>query len=328
VAQVDAVPNVGDAALSKLLTYAAAHPAPAAETVKGVLFKGWQSEAVVWGVNTSTQAQLDALLDARAVESLLNNRPFTSVTKMGTLSYVAGTALTKLQRQAPIWWQTKGGSAELAGRFDGAIFDEHQAELALQICNQATLAQMTQNAMPSAPSAAIIAQRPYSSLAQVAAVSGVGQATMNALLAYVNSGKWGVARCVDTFQSAVGPHLNDLLFMSESDRPINLVSFPGAGASAATGGSLMALVGAPAGSTFESRDPSNYYVDFEPASSTADPNAATLVQNAITAQLTDVVYIAIHPPAGSIDQAQVDVYLVGRTSCGDLVGLHAISIET
>jgi len=41
-----------------------------------------------------------------------------------------------------------------------------------------------------------------------------------------------------------------------------------------------------------------------------------------------VIYVAAHAPAGSPDQAEVNVYLVGRTSCGDLVGPHAIAIET
>jgi hypothetical protein len=44
--------------------------------------------------------------------------------------------------------------------------------------------------------------------------------------------------------------------------------------------------------------------------------------------LTDVVYVAVHAPASSPDRAQVQVYLLGRTRCGDLVGIHSISIET
>jgi DNA uptake protein ComE-like DNA-binding protein len=330
VAQVDAVPNVGDAALTKLAAYAAAHPAPASVTVKTVLFKGWQAEAVVWGVNTATKTELDALLDSRAVTSLMNARPVNSVTQIGGLAYLGTTALTALQRQSQPWWAKEHGSnTTLAGTFDGVTFDEKSAATALEIANRATLNQMSTNGVPAAPAAAIVGNRPYSTLAQVAAVGGVGTATMKGLLAYAQSGKWGSASsCIDTFSSAVGPHLPDLLLMSESDRPLNLVSFPGAGAQAATGASLMALVGAPAGSTFEQRDPTNFTNNFEPASSSADPNAAAAVTGAFAVQLMDVVYIAIIPPANSPDRAQVDVYLVGRTSCGDLVGLHAISIET
>ncbi len=90
----------------------------------------------------------------------------------------------------------------------------------------------------------------------------------------------------------------------------------------------MALVGSVAGSTPELRDPNNYYVAFESSGAGADPNAASDVQAAFMSQVTDVIYVAIHPPASSVDNSLVDVYLIGRTSCGDLVGIHSISVET
>ena len=106
-------------------------------------------------------------------------------------------------------------------------------------------------------------------------------------------------------------------------RPLDIVAFPGAGAQAPTAAQLLALTHAVAGSTTEVRGTDNYFVDLEPSGASADA-----VQAAFAAQLTDVIYVAVHQPAGSIDDALVDVYLVGRTASGDLVGLHAISVET
>jgi len=103
LAAVDRVPYVGDSALSRLRAYAAAHPAPAGETVEGVVFAGWESEAVVWGVNHAT-VELDAMLDSRAAAGLLAKRPFTSVAQMGAVPYVAKTALTALRTHARAWW--------------------------------------------------------------------------------------------------------------------------------------------------------------------------------------------------------------------------------
>jgi hypothetical protein len=103
VAAVDHVPYVGDLALSKLRVYAAAHPAPAGETVEGVVFAGWESEAVVWGVNHAT-VELGSLLDSRGAAGLLAKRPFTSVAQMGPVPYVAKTALTALRTNARAWW--------------------------------------------------------------------------------------------------------------------------------------------------------------------------------------------------------------------------------
>lgn len=247
VAQVDAIPYVGDAALRKLDAYAQAHPAPAGETVKAVAFQGWQAEAVIWGVNQADLATLNALLDVRAAQGLVAHRPFASVAAMGGVGYVGAAALGALRGEAQTWW---------------------------------------------------------------GALRGAG------------------ADCVAKFDDAVGPHLGDLLFLSESDRPFDLVSFSGAGGAAPTAASVAALVKAPADSRLYTRSVDNYFAAFEMSSSSADPMAAELVEAAVKAQLTDVVYIAIQPPAGSVDQALVDVYLLGRTSCGDLVGLHAVAVET
>src|SRR5687768_18014907 len=52
VGELDAVSYVGDAAFTKLLAFAKANPAPAAESHEGVAFRGYEAEVVVWGANT------------------------------------------------------------------------------------------------------------------------------------------------------------------------------------------------------------------------------------------------------------------------------------
>ncbi len=191
VAELDAVPYVGDGAFTKLVAYATAHPAPAAESVEGVLFRGWESEIVVWGVNRSDLGALDAMLDWRAAENLFNGRPFASVTDMGPLGYVGTTALERLRAEAPIWWAARaGGAAGLGGAFDGVTFDDATAAIAIEIANQATRDEMVANGVYAAGAAAIVGNRPYTTLAQVAGVSGVGTATMQGLHDYATSGAW------------------------------------------------------------------------------------------------------------------------------------------
>lgn len=104
VAELDAIPYVADRAFASLRTYAAAHPAPAGELVEGVAFTGWESEAVVWGVNHADVAFLSSMLDTRAANGLVAKRPFASVTAMGPVPYVAATALGKLRTNARAWW--------------------------------------------------------------------------------------------------------------------------------------------------------------------------------------------------------------------------------
>ena len=74
------------------------------------------------------------------------------------------------------------------------------------------------------------------------------------------------------------------------------------------------------------RDPASFFSNLEASSSTADMDAPLTIQGAFDAQLVDVVYVAVIPPAPN--DVLVQVYLVGRTTCGDRVGLASISVET
>ncbi len=329
VVDIDAVPYVGDAAFRALYAYAAAHPAPHAETVEGVPFAGWQSEAIVWGVNRATLADLDAVLDARAASALFAGRPYASVAAMGPVSYVGASALGALRDQAAAWWAAEHQTAPaLAGTFDGVPFDEATATTALAIANGATEAQLTAHGVTGTAAARLAAGRPFATLGVVADTSGVGPATMRALEAYATSGAWGAMACTDAFGPAVQPTLDDLLFLSESDRAIEIVRFPGEGTTAPTPASLLALVHEVPGSAAQLRDTAHYFVALEPSSDMADPGAAAALEAAVGASLTDVIYVAIFLPSSDPNHAEVRVYLVGRSACGDLVGLRSISVET
>jgi hypothetical protein len=137
-----------------------------------------------------------------------------------------------------------------------------------------------------------------------------------------------VVGCIDEWTYVMNHLLPDVLFMSESDRPLDVVSFEGAGGSPPTAQSVLALVGAPQGYTAEERDPANFYRALELSGPNANPNAPNAIHGDFDSMLTDVIYVAVFAPQGSPDYPIVNVYLVGRTACGDLVGIHSISIET
>ncbi|MBW2453415.1 MAG: hypothetical protein JRI68_02840 [Deltaproteobacteria bacterium] len=194
LAELDAVAYVGESAFAKLLDWATAHPAPAAEQVEGVTFAGWQAAAIVWGVNGADVPELDVVvgLDARAAQNLVAAAPYGSVSEMGPVGYVGQSALDQLLAYAPAWWAELSGQASsgLGGTFDGVTFDETTAGIALEIANVATIEQLTDHGMWSQGANAIVQSRPYVDLAQVAGVSGVGAATMQALHAYASSPEW------------------------------------------------------------------------------------------------------------------------------------------
>jgi hypothetical protein len=200
IAELDAIAYVGDVAFSKLQSYAQANPAPAAESVEGVFFRGWESETVTWGVNNVDHGVLDGMLDSRAAASLVAGRPFANVTQMGPMAYVGVGALERLRQEAPAWWTAMNAAPpettpapSLAGTFDGVTFDQATAEIALDIANRATRDQMVSNGVYGNGASVIVGNRPYTTLRAVSELSGVGTSTMQGLHAYATSGAWTVA---------------------------------------------------------------------------------------------------------------------------------------
>lgn len=189
VAELDAIPYVGDVAFEKLVAYSATNPAPAAESVESVYFQGWEAEAVIWGVNQATAAELDAVIDARAANTLATHADFTTVSEMGPVTYVGPVVLEQLRAYAPAWWARMRGE-DLGGSYDGVAFDDMTAYTALEIANYATVDQLVAHGMWRTGAQKIVAAGPYATLAQVAAVDGVGTATMRALHDYAASGTW------------------------------------------------------------------------------------------------------------------------------------------
>ncbi len=331
-------------ALSSACAVSSAHDDPetdAASNVGGAL-SAPDGAAILALVNYpgTDLAVLDrgAGLDARAAKAIVAARNgkdgvspsaddahFASIAALDAVAYVGDAAFTKLRIYAATHPAPAGETVE------GVAFTGWESVAVAFGVNHADLAQLDK-LMDARAAKALVDHRPYTTVTQMGPQSYVGGAALGALRKSAPS-FWSAMHaappgCIATFDAAVRPHLADVLFLSESDREIQIVSYPGAGTTAPTAASVLALVGAPAGSTAQLRDVGNYYVDLEPSSGTADPGAAAAIQAAVTAQLHDVVYVAIFAPKGSIDQALVGVYLVGRTTCGDLVGLTSIAVET
>lgn len=347
VAELDAVPYVGDVAFSKLLAYAQAHAAQAPVTVEGVTFQAWEAAAVVWGVNKAPAGTLDGMLDARAAKALLAARPFSSVTQMGPVPYVGASALERLRREAPVWRAAMQSHPALGGTFDGVRFDDALATQALAIANGATREQLLAHGVAGAPASAIIAARPFATLAAVSAVTGVGTATMQALAAYAASGSFGAQPLdVPQLRAQLAGLTQDLWFPSETDARLLFVSAPGLGTAPITervvreklstqhdallpqvmwvDPSDVALAGR---TTVEQRDAVAF---LNAVINNADPNDPVSLANAarfaavrdcLTANLTDLVVFRF----GTIN---ISTFIVGRSADGQLVGLLTGQVET
>jgi len=189
LAELDAIPNVGASAMAKLNTYATAHPAPAAQTIEGVRFLGWQAEIVVWGVNKVPIGVLNGMFDNRAATNLLTARPFADLAAIGDVPLIAKSALNRMKAEARTWWFARAATtpATLAGTFDGVTFDEATATKALELANDRTRSELVSGGVNGNGASAIVGNRPYTTVAAIAAVSGVGPATMQGLHAYATT---------------------------------------------------------------------------------------------------------------------------------------------
>lgn len=187
LAELDALPYIGNAALAKLAAYATEHPAPPAERHENVVFKGWQAEIVVWGANTVPVGVLDGLLDNRAAANVIAARPIANLKALADVALIGSNALQAFRGQARTWWfarEQQQNQPSLAGTFDGVAFDEATAKVALEIANTHSRDQLVAGGVYGNGASAIVGNRPYTSLAGVAAVSGVGTSTMQGLHAY------------------------------------------------------------------------------------------------------------------------------------------------
>lgn len=350
LAQLDAVPYVGDVAFSKLLAYAQAHPAqPQGETVEGVVFAGWEAAAVIWGVNHAPASRLRDMLDARAADGLVAARPFTTVAQMGPVPYVGASALDRLRREAKTWQAAMQHQppVSLGGTFDGITFDDALATQALAIANGATREQLLAHGVASAPASALIAARPFSTLAAVAAVGGVGTVTMKALADYAASGTFGAQPLdVAALRAQLQALTQDLWFPSETDARLLFVAAPGLGTAPISERAIRELLSTqhdallpqvmwvdPAMVPLSTRThvEQRNAVDFLNALITnADPNDPVSQQNAarfatlrdfLTANLTDLVVFRF----GTIN---ISTFLLGRSADGQLVGLLTGQVET
>lgn len=104
LAEVDAVPYVGPAALDALLAYALSKgyvpgPNDALGTYDNVAFTFAEAAATLALVNEASEATLDddVGLDRRAVDSILAARPVKNLSHLASLYYVGQTAMLKLR---------------------------------------------------------------------------------------------------------------------------------------------------------------------------------------------------------------------------------------
>lgn len=133
------------------------------------------------------------------------------------------------------------------------------------------------------------------------------------------------AVCGAELQSTLSDAVLNMLYMSESDYPLTYVSWAGQGAP--TVAKLRQLTSTPSSTLVEQRSFATFMDQLGEVYDPADPYAIEYASRwkqlraVLEKNLTDLTVIRI----GTIS---IDVYIVGKSACGDLVGLKTTAIET
>jgi hypothetical protein len=135
----------------------------------------------------------------------------------------------------------------------------------------------------------------------------------------------GAEVCGADLQHVLEQSADGMLFMSESDYPLTYVGWDGQGAP--TVDKLKTLLGVSPDTLVEEQ---SFSETMDGLGEAYDPSDPYIVEYAarfralravMEANLTDLTVIRV-------GEISVDVYFVGRSACGDLVGLETTSIET
>ncbi len=190
--ELDAVPYVGDACLTRLLSYAQAHGYIAgADPIVGyfdeVAFTATEVAQVIVLCNRASLATLDdeVGLDARAAAAIVTARPFDAADPLANLAaiaaapYVGAGALQALKAFAASY---SSGCAALGGTFESVVFSDAQANAVLDLANHGASAVLdTITGIGPTLAGRIIAARPLADLPALGAVSNVGATVLTNL---------------------------------------------------------------------------------------------------------------------------------------------------
>lgn len=177
VEEVDAISYVGPAAIEKLTQFVAAQGWLYASggNFEGVVFNTAQVTLALDLVNFAdfTTLDVDAKLDSRAAENIVDARPIQSLKQLSEIAWVGTATLERLRAFLPTW-QEQGVEIEV---YDNVAFTHEEAARALAAANQATREQLNDAGITGMQDDILLNNRPYTSLSLVTSKAGIGPMT-------------------------------------------------------------------------------------------------------------------------------------------------------
>jgi len=305
-----------------------------------------------------TVLDIDAALDRRAATNLINHRNgrdgrlgtrdddlYGTIAEADAVAYVGDVALAQLLAYASNNGFVPDGT-DPYGTIEQVAFTWDEAEATLALANTATLTVLDIDAGLDARAAnAIVAGRPFVSLEDVAAAAYVGRSALDRMRVWVNAHPADTYTTVEAMADLTASSAG-LWYTSESDYPLTPFTVVGAGYDPVTLANAKVKLGSvyvnrPGEATLlqrsvEQRTIADVLDRYTVPQFWWDPtNVADAVQwsqlRAIfDTQLTDVTVIRFGEVLGGGPNmlGAIDVFILGVTADGDIVGVKTISVET
>jgi DNA uptake protein ComE-like DNA-binding protein len=272
-----------------------------------------------------------------------DDHPFRTVAELAAVKGIGKVTIDRLLTFAGAHGYVPKGS-DVLGVWDGVTFTVDEAAATVKYANAAAAAALQTAGVTATTAKAIIAARPFPTVAKLAAVSGVGTATLDKIKHAATAGapQPPSAQVAADLTTAV----KDLTYPSESDFPFDVVRLVGAGKTAVTVDTIKTVVAPVYVQRAYELPLADRFVETRTTAQLFDPitteqsywdalqKAAAVKYRALRAilegELTNVQVFRLgehRSPQGTISGA-VDIYVIGVSVEGDLVGVHTVSIET
>lgn len=164
-----------------------------------------------------------------------------------------------------------------------------------------------------------------SSATSTTATAASTSTTTSSSTSVSSTGTGSTAMCATEIDAKLAMETNGLLYLSESDYPYETVNLPDPGGTGAiTPAHLVQLLGLDPTLATETRTIPVFFDNL--LNNSPDSAKYQVVLDTLQSSLTDLIVIRIIPaPPHS---SEIQVYVVGRTPCGEIAGLKTVSIET
>ncbi|MEZ4323417.1 MAG: nuclease A inhibitor family protein [Myxococcota bacterium] len=293
---------------------------------------------------------VDAGLDARAARGLIarrdgpdavygtpDDRPFESIEEVDAVPYVGPAALNQLADFAKAGgWLEEGPQV-----VEGVAFTPDQARATLELANTASLETLdVAVGLDSRAAAGIVERRPFADLVALGAVPYVGPSALIALRDHASAG----AVSSDDALATLEANTPGLWFTSETDAPLVVVHLPGGAATPVTAADAAARLAALADPTLpalsglavEERTVASVFARYtepqpwwEPFQLDEQP-AWSAIRAVFEDDLADGRVFRFGEPTwdGTSVGGLIQVFVIGTSAEGDLVGVRTIAVET